>query len=762
MKIMNCHANERNVILKRLLAVVLAFATCFTFIPSGIACAATDSDSSGSESSLSKELDAGTYTVSANVSMLTPLGITAYATNPQNPLGIGTNGIPSAPVKDNAELVVSEDGTRTLTFELVNPVFTVQDFSDGDNVTVVSKERVDIEEDTTDSSYIEEVHEAGYTTRVSSVVVTLGDWGGTYEFKDCSEFATALRATEELSYGKFNIPLKLTVDYANAVRHVDGSFDKTFVDEITGVELAVEAEETSAVIDELRVSEFKVSDVAAQDKDAIGQALSAKYKTTPAYKAYDLSLIANGNVISTDDKVKLTASFTGEYSNLYLLKNGTLTSLTGSSADGETSAELKLGTVICVESEGADAWEWSHTYTDSTTGASITYATDTSVDDVVLNGHATGDGAWVLDWYNDYCSAKTTLNTDADSLAKYSSVIDLSDMDDCQVDAVWAVSIDCANQDFPTGLGMSVGEGHNCLKATLPISNDLTDLYIVSGTVGSLTSATKVASSVSRGYETIDLISSTTSPATSSVPFHNAVTGCNVLGEALADDAEVAYIVVVSKKTTSVDKPVAASGLVYTGKEQVGVASGEGYTLSGDARATEAGVYEVIATLKKGYVWSDGTTDPVTLSYIISPKKDDAVTRVDVYRVYNPYTGEHHYTSSALERDACVAAGWNDEGVAWVAPSKSSDPVYRVYNPYTGDHHYTMSAAERDACVAAGWSDEGTGWYSADSSTGAKVYRGYNPYATVGIHHYTTSEVEIRNMVDAGWSDEGTGWYSLK
>ena len=143
-------------------------------------------------------------------------------------------------------------------------------------------------------------------------------------------------------------------------------------------------------------------------------------------------------------------------------------------------------------------------------------------------------------------------------------------------------------------------------------------------------------------------------------------------------------------------------------------------------------------------------------------KKDDTVTKVDVYRVYNPYTGEHHYTSSTLERDSLVTAGWNDEGVAWTSPSKSSDPVYRVYNPYTGDHHYTTSAAERDACVAAGWNDEGTGWYSADSSTGAKVYRGYNPYATVGIHHYTTSKVEIQNMIDAGWSDEGTGWYSLK
>ena len=38
---------------------------------------------------------------------------------------------------------------------------------------------------------------------------------------------------------------------------------------------------------------------------------------------------------------------------------------------------------------------------------------------------------------------------------------------------------------------------------------------------------------------------------------------------------------------------------------------------------------------------------------------------VEIYRVYNPNSGEHLYTKSATERDTLVKAGWKDEGVAF-------------------------------------------------------------------------------------------------
>ena len=131
---------------------------------------------------------------------------------------------------------------------------------------------------------------------------------------------------------------------------------------------------------------------------------------------------------------------------------------------------------------------------------------------------------------------------------------------------------------------------------------------------------------------------------------------------------------------------------------------------------------------------------------------------VPMYRLYNPYSGEHFYTESAYERDARAALGWMSEGVGWSAPV-AGEPVYRLYNPCAGDHHYTLSAFERDCLVAAGWQSEGVGWHSADA-TGTPVLREYNPYAATGTHNYTTSAAEHGALVGLGWHDEGVAWYA--
>ena len=67
-----------------------------------------------------------------------------------------------------------------------------------------------------------------------------------------------------------------------------------------------------------------------------------------------------------------------------------------------------------------------------------------------------------------------------------------------------------------------------------------------------------------------------------------------------------------------IDKPRAEGGLVYTGEEQQGVPEGEGYELSGDYKATEAGSYTAVATLKGGYAWADGSTAPVEVAWSIA------------------------------------------------------------------------------------------------------------------------------------------------
>lgn len=61
----------------------------------------------------------------------------------------------------------------------------------------------------------------------------------------------------------------------------------------------------------------------------------------------------------------------------------------------------------------------------------------------------------------------------------------------------------------------------------------------------------------------------------------------------------------------------------YNGKEQVGVDAGEGYTLSGDYKATNAGNYTAKVNLLDGYEWQDGSTDEKTIEWEIRVAQQD-------------------------------------------------------------------------------------------------------------------------------------------
>lgn len=145
---------------------------------------------------------------------------------------------------------------------------------------------------------------------------------------------------------------------------------------------------------------------------------------------------------------------------------------------------------------------------------------------------------------------------------------------------------------------------------------------------------------------------------------------------------------------------------------------------------------------------------------------------VALYRLYNPYTGEHFYTASTEERDTLVPLGWKYEGIGWIAAEPDSSenikPVYRLYNPYVpgGDHHYTTDENEYNELKKQGWVQEGYSWCAIDNlddwfDVHTAVYRLYNPNATSGAHHYTTDAAERDALVDAGWRDEGIGWTAV-
>ena len=130
-----------------------------------------------------------------------------------------------------------------------------------------------------------------------------------------------------------------------------------------------------------------------------------------------------------------------------------------------------------------------------------------------------------------------------------------------------------------------------------------------------------------------------------------------------------------------------------------------------------------------------------------------------MYRLYNPYSGEHLYTQNVLELNTLCNIGWIYEGFSWSTPNKSAKPVYRLYNPNNGDHHYTMSTNECNVLSSIGWHYEGVCWYS-DQSESQPIYRLFNPnQLSAGSHHYTPSINERDTLSKMGWIPEGIAWY---
>ena len=130
-----------------------------------------------------------------------------------------------------------------------------------------------------------------------------------------------------------------------------------------------------------------------------------------------------------------------------------------------------------------------------------------------------------------------------------------------------------------------------------------------------------------------------------------------------------------------------------------------------------------------------------------------------VWRLYNKYSGEHHFTLDTNERNTLVGLGWTFEGIAWNAPD-SGTGVWRLYNKYSGDHHYTTDSNEYSTLAKAGWTQEGLAFRSAPASAeGAyEIWRLYNPYATSYYHHFTTDSNEYSTLAKAGWKQEGVAF----
>ena len=136
------------------------------------------------------------------------------------------------------------------------------------------------------------------------------------------------------------------------------------------------------------------------------------------------------------------------------------------------------------------------------------------------------------------------------------------------------------------------------------------------------------------------------------------------------------------------------------------------------------------------------------------------------YRLYNPNNGHHHYTTNQIEYNVLATYGWMQEGTACyifdeVVTIDSADtvPYYRLYNPYTGEHHWTIDENEYNALPTYGWIQEGfDGYVFTTQVTGSEpLYRLYNQ--SNGHHLFTRDGHEKDVSIGLGWIYEGIACY---
>lgn len=572
-------------------------------------------------------LEPGTYTVTANISMMTPLGFPGYTTNPFNPEGIGgKGGIPDTPVSNNATLTVGADGSRMISLNLVNPVFTVQNAESSKGVTVEATDRVPIEQKGDDEEYNKAVAADGITSRIAHMTLRLNDWSGSYHFDNWKVYATTLSTFFPNNKYPQIKSLDLSVDISHAQKQVEGDCSKTFTDNATGVSVTVSAEKDISVIPQLEKASLQVEKIeSGMEHDGAKQALTQLYTSAPGFSLYRVLLIADGKPISLDDKTSAEVSIPAARPDaaVYSFRTALLSAVESRMSSGKILFKpSQLGSFVVVDSQGVAKFSWSHTVRDASTGASMTYSTDASVEDTLFeSAYGPGKGLEALEWYASYMDASGVSSSQAPSSfsEKALSAAKESGSGGWTIAGAYAMGISYSmdgsgvpNNLFDSlSLGYTFTAGINPLSAIVPVASGNASVYAVYGTVGAgATGVKKLSAQITDGYAKVSLNDSDAQiPGLSSMLFHAAAGVGDYTGAPQTAETQIAYLMVVEPSTQKIGEPSVARGLVYNGREQVGVPAGEGYEVSGGAAAA-AGDYEATATPRDGYAWADGSTAP--------------------------------------------------------------------------------------------------------------------------------------------------------
>ena len=133
-----------------------------------------------------------------------------------------------------------------------------------------------------------------------------------------------------------------------------------------------------------------------------------------------------------------------------------------------------------------------------------------------------------------------------------------------------------------------------------------------------------------------------------------------------------------------------------------------------------------------------------------------------IQRYYEATEGKHLYTQDPNKESL---AGYTSEGEAFSLYkdqnlAKDAADVYRLFNPTTRDHLYTTNKEEKDAAVAAGYNfEEITGEAYTAPTEGANAIQRF--LTSTGKHFYSGDPTEINRLAgNSNYKLEGTAFYA--
>ena len=143
--------------------------------------------------------------------------------------------------------------------------------------------------------------------------------------------------------------------------------------------------------------------------------------------------------------------------------------------------------------------------------------------------------------------------------------------------------------------------------------------------------------------------------------------------------------------------------LIYNGSEQIGVSEGEGYTLTGTTKATDAGNYVATATLKPGYRW-DTTSTAIqfanhNINWSIAKANKDAPIGIQGVKTSNVGVNDGKITGVTTDMEYRAVGGTYADctGAEITGLAKGQYEVrYKESKNYKASAHVTITIAESE------------------------------------------------------------------